>query len=193
VGPHLVSLSHRPDGRLAFLLHNADPAATPSSSSVPAARAALCDYLNAAVPLADLWRQFTAADARFAEVAARLGGGGARVLRQDPVQCLFQFLCSSNNNIARIHKMVWTLAGYGERLGEVGGFVFHRFPTIERLAQVSEQELRDAGFGYRSVVPALYLVVIAVYATPCTLALLLYVSKCFVLINDQGKVHCWHC
>ncbi|KAE8771342.1 N-glycosylase/DNA lyase [Hordeum vulgare] len=45
--------------------------------------------------------------------------------------------------------MVWTLAGYGERLGEVGGFVFHRFPTVERLAQVSEQELREAGFGYR--------------------------------------------
>ncbi|KAM0841283.1 hypothetical protein ACQ4PT_059126 [Festuca glaucescens] len=148
VGPHLVSLSHLPDGRLAFLLHNGDPTATPSS--VAAARAALCDYLNATVPLADLWSQFTAADARFAEVAARLGGGGARVLRQDPVECLFQFLCSSNNNIARIEKMVWTLAGYGEPLGEVGGFVFHRFPTIERLAQVSEQELREAGFGYRA-------------------------------------------
>jgi N-glycosylase/DNA lyase len=117
---------------------------------VPAARAALCDYLNAAVSLADLWRQFAAADERFAEVSARLGGGGARVLRQDPVECVFQFLCSSNNNIARIEKMVWTLAGYGERLGEVGGFVFHRFPTIERLARVSEQELREAGFGYRS-------------------------------------------
>ncbi|KAM0840816.1 hypothetical protein ACQ4PT_059415 [Festuca glaucescens] len=148
VGPYLISLSHLPDGRLAFLLHNDDPTTTPSS--VAAARAALCDYLNAAVPLADLWRQFTAADARFAEVAARLGGGGARVLRQDPVDCLFQFLCSSNNNIARIEKMVWTLAGYGERLGEVGGFVFHQFPTIERLAQVSEQELREAGFGYRA-------------------------------------------
>uniref|UniRef100_A0ACD5ZGQ1 Uncharacterized protein n=1 Tax=Avena sativa TaxID=4498 RepID=A0ACD5ZGQ1_AVESA len=147
VGPHLISLSHLPDGRLAFLLHNDGPT-TPSS--VAAARAALCDYLNATVPLADLWRQFTVADARFAEVAARLGGGGARVLRQDPVECLFQFLCSSNNNIARIEKMVWTLAGYGELLGEVGGFVFHRFPTIERLAQVSEQELREAGFGYRA-------------------------------------------
>uniref|UniRef100_A0ACD5YNK1 Uncharacterized protein n=1 Tax=Avena sativa TaxID=4498 RepID=A0ACD5YNK1_AVESA len=147
VGPHLISLSHLPDGRLAFLLHNDDPT---TSSSLAAARAALCDYLNATVPLADLWRQFTVADARFAEVAARLGGGGARVLRQDPVECLFQFLCSSNNNIARIEKMVWTLAGYGELLGEVGGFVFHRFPTIERLAQVSEQELREAGFGYRA-------------------------------------------
>uniref|UniRef100_A0A0E0CLV3 non-specific serine/threonine protein kinase n=1 Tax=Oryza meridionalis TaxID=40149 RepID=A0A0E0CLV3_9ORYZ len=150
VGPHLVSLSHLPssDGRLAFLLHNNGGS---SSSSVPAAaRAALSDYLNAAVPLADLWRRFAAADARFAEVAARLGGGGARVLRQDPVECVFQFLCSSNNNIARIEKMVWALAGYGERLGEVGGYQFHQFPTIERLARVSEQELRDAGFGYRA-------------------------------------------
>ncbi|XP_062219298.1 N-glycosylase/DNA lyase OGG1 [Phragmites australis] len=148
VGPHLLSLSHLPDGSLAFLLHNDGD--HPASSSVPAARAALCDYLNAAVPLADLWRQFAAADERFAEVAARLGGGGARVLRQDPVECVFQFLCSSNNNIKRIEKMVWALAGYGERLGEVGGFVFHRFPKIERLARVSEQELREAGFGYRA-------------------------------------------
>ncbi|KAL6634175.1 hypothetical protein ACP70R_026846 [Stipagrostis hirtigluma subsp. patula] len=147
VGTHLLSLSHLPDGRLAFLLHNGGGHA---ASTLPAARDALCDYLNATVPLADLWRQFAAADERFAEVAARLGGGGARVLRQDPVECVFQFLCSSNNNIARIEKMVWTLAGYGERLGEVGGFVFHRFPTIERLARVSEQELREAGFGYRA-------------------------------------------
>ncbi|KAG8071002.1 hypothetical protein GUJ93_ZPchr0006g44682 [Zizania palustris] len=145
VGPHLVSLSRLPDGRVAFLLHNESP-----TSSVPDAHAALCDYLNAAVPLAELWRQFAAADARFAEVAVGLGGGGARVLRQDPVECVFQFLCSSNNNIARIEKMVWKLAGYGERLGEVGGFVFHQFPTIDRLARVSEQELREAGFGYRA-------------------------------------------
>lgn len=157
VGSHLVSLSHLPDsddGRLAFLLHNDGGC---PASSLPAARAALLDYLNAAVSLADLWRQFAAADERFADVSARLGGGGARVLRQDPVECVFQFLCSSNNNIARIEKMVWTLAGYGERLGEVGGFVFHRFPTIERLARVSEQELREAGFGYRSALGAFLL------------------------------------
>lgn len=33
-------------------------------------------------------------------------GTGARVLRQDPVECLFEFLCSSNNHISRIHGMV---------------------------------------------------------------------------------------
>ena len=155
--PHLVSLSHLPDsddGRLAFLLHN--DGGFPSSS-VLAARAVLCDFLNVAVSLVDLWRQFTAVDEHFAAVSAWLGDGSAWVLRQDPVECVFQFLCSSNNNIARIEKMVWTLAGYGERLGEVGGFVFHRFPTIERLARVSEQELREAGFGYRSALGAFLL------------------------------------
>ncbi len=34
------------------------------------------------------------------------GPAGARVLRQDPVECLFQFVCSSNNHISRIHGMV---------------------------------------------------------------------------------------
>jgi N-glycosylase/DNA lyase len=180
VGSHLLSLSHLPDGRLAFLLHNDGGGRPAGSSSVSAARAALCDYLNAAVPLADLWRQFAAADERFAEVAARIGGGGARVLRQDPVECVFQFLCSSNNNIKRIEKMVWTLAGYGERLGEVGGFVFHRFPTIERLARVSEQELRDAGFGYRSALGAFLLRVAIVFSFYVLLqaSVVMYVLLC---------------
>ena len=31
---------------------------------------------------------------------------GARVLRQDPVECLFEFICSSNHHISRIHGMV---------------------------------------------------------------------------------------
>jgi N-glycosylase/DNA lyase len=39
------------------------------------------------------------------------------VLRQDPVSCLFQFICSSNNHISRIHGMVERLCrGYGTQL-----------------------------------------------------------------------------
>lgn len=42
---------------------------------------------------------------------------GARMLRQDPVECLFQFICSSNNHISRIHGMVERLcATYGTPL-----------------------------------------------------------------------------
>eukprot|EP00879_Flechtneria_rotunda_P019415 GHRR01020392.1.p1 GENE.GHRR01020392.1~~GHRR01020392.1.p1 ORF type:complete len:645 (+),score=244.11 GHRR01020392.1:58-1992(+) len=42
---------------------------------------------------------------------------GARMLRQDPVECLFQFICSSNNHINRIHGMVERLCStYGTQL-----------------------------------------------------------------------------
>ena len=39
------------------------------------------------------------------------------MLRQDPTECLFQFICSSNNHISRIHGMVARIcAAYGTPL-----------------------------------------------------------------------------
>lgn len=39
------------------------------------------------------------------------------MLRQDPVECLFSFICSSNNHISRIHGMVERLcSAYGTEL-----------------------------------------------------------------------------
>lgn len=105
--------------------------------------------------LTDIWEVFSASDSRFAELARHLGG--ARVLRQDPLECLIQFLCSSNNNIQRITKMVNFISSLGTYLGTVEGFEFHEFPSLERLSTVSEQELREAGFGYRLVVLVLIL------------------------------------
>lgn len=71
------------------------------------------------------------------------------MLRQDPFECLIQFLCSSNNNIGRITKMVDHVSSLGTYLGSVEGFQFHAFPNLEQLSLVSEEELRKAGFGYR--------------------------------------------
>lgn len=91
---------------------------------------------------------FSDSDERFAELAQHLSG--ARVLRQDPFECLIQFMCSSNNHISRITKMVDYVSSLGTYLGEVEGFDFHAFPTLNQLSLVSEQQLRDAGFGYRA-------------------------------------------
>jgi N-glycosylase/DNA lyase len=55
-------------------------------------------------------------------------------------ETLFSFLCTSNNHVARITKMVDELV----LLGDSG-----LFPGLERLAAVSEAELRAKGFGYR--------------------------------------------
>ena len=39
------------------------------------------------------------------------------MMRQDPTECLFQFICSSNNHISRIHGMVSRIcAAYGTPL-----------------------------------------------------------------------------
>ncbi|XP_062022073.1 N-glycosylase/DNA lyase OGG1 [Rosa rugosa] len=141
VGSHLVSLQHLQNGDVSYCLHQ-------SATSQSHAESALLDFLNMGISLAGIWEVFSASDSRFAELATHLGG--ARVLRQDPLECLIQFLCSSNNNIQRITKMVDFVSSLGTHLGSVAGFEFHEFPSLDRLSMVSEQELREAGFGYRA-------------------------------------------
>ncbi|WJX33876.1 8-oxoguanine glycosylase ogg1 [Trifolium repens] len=140
IGPHLVSLKHLQNGDVCYSLH--------SQSKSTDAKSALLDFLNADVSLADTWKIFSASDERFAELAQHLSG--ARVLRQDPFECLIQFMCSSNNHISRITKMVEYVSSLGTYLGHVEGFDFHAFPTLHQLSLVSEQQLRNAGFGYRA-------------------------------------------
>ncbi|GAB4821909.1 hypothetical protein N2152v2_008955 [Parachlorella kessleri] len=105
--------------------------------------AVLHDYFNLGTSLAELAQQWCAADARFCTVHPHLPG--ARMLRQDPVECLFQFVCSSNNHISRIHGMVERLCRrYGTPLhslwphmppaqpGQLGGL--ERHSTTHALA-----------------------------------------------------------
>ncbi|KAJ1382541.1 HhH-GPD domain [Sesbania bispinosa] len=141
VGSHLLSLKHLQNGDVCYCLHS-------HTDSHADARTALLDFLNADICLSDMWKDFSDSDARFAELACHLGG--ARVLRQDPFECLIQFLCSSNNNIGRITKMVDFVSSLGNYLGQVEDFHFHEFPTLDQLSLVSEQQLRNAGFGYRA-------------------------------------------
>ncbi|KAL5844030.1 hypothetical protein ACOSQ4_009988 [Xanthoceras sorbifolium] len=140
IGPHLISLKHHDNGDVCYRIHH--------SPSEAAAKSALLDFLNVGISLAQLWKVFSSSDSRFAELAKYLAG--ARVLRQDPFECLVQFLCSSNNNIARITKMVDFISSLGNCLGHIEGFEFHQFPSLERLSMVSEADLRKAGFGYRA-------------------------------------------
>ncbi|XP_027094969.1 N-glycosylase/DNA lyase OGG1 isoform X1 [Coffea arabica] len=140
IGPHLVSLKQLENGDVGYHFHHTE--------CEESARLALFDFLNLGISLSEIWEEFKVSDLRFCELASYLEG--ARVLRQDPLECLIQFICSSNNNIGRITKMVNFLSSLGKYLGNVGGYDFHQFPEINRLAMVSETELREAGFGYRA-------------------------------------------
>ncbi|KAL3638846.1 8-oxoguanine glycosylase ogg1 [Castilleja foliolosa] len=140
IGPHLVSLRQLEDDGVWYCCHFTD--------NEDNARIDLFDFLNMGISLDEIWSEFRACDQRFTELALHLEG--ARVLRQDPLECLFQFICSSNNNIPRITKMVDFISSKGDFLGNVEGHDFFEFPSLEKLALLSENELREAGFGYRA-------------------------------------------
>lgn len=110
----------------------------------------LRDYLQSDLDMWPMVEGFCEADEKFAKVFPHYRG--ARMLRQEPVECFFAFICSSNNNIKRITMMVHHLArAYGEEVGEHSGEKYYAFPTVETLAEhAREDDLRSAGFGYRA-------------------------------------------
>lgn len=110
----------------------------------------LHDYFNLSHSLSTLYTQWSRSDPNFLSKSARLSG--VRMLRQDPWETVVSFICSSNNNIARISGMVWSLCGaWGEALGEAGGVVYHDFPPPGKLTGDGvEKMLRELGFGYRA-------------------------------------------
>ncbi|PWN33601.1 DNA glycosylase, partial [Meira miltonrushii] len=130
----------------------------------------LNDYLNLDVPLASLYEEWSEKDKVFARFAKRFGG--VRMLRQDPWETLCAFICSSNNNIARIGQMVQNLcthfshpmatvtypppptevfAGDEEVQAMPTTITYFPFPSVERLAEKDvDAKLRKLSFGYRA-------------------------------------------
>jgi N-glycosylase/DNA lyase len=108
------------------------------------------DYFRADIDLRPIVEHFASKDDRFRVVFQHFSG--ARMLRQEPVECLFAFICSSNNNVKRITGMVTHLAEqYGEALGSYGSHQFYSFPSVDALSSAAtEESLRKAGFGYRA-------------------------------------------
>ncbi|XP_058582079.1 N-glycosylase/DNA lyase isoform X1 [Neofelis nebulosa] len=107
-------------------------------------------YFQLDVSLAQLYHHWSSVDPHFQEVAHKFQG--VRLLQQDPVECLFSFICSSNNNIARITGMVERLCqAFGPRLIQLDDVTYHGFPNLQALAGPEvEAQLRKLGLGYRA-------------------------------------------
>ena len=72
---------------------------------------------------------------------------GIRLMRPSSlVETFFTFMCTANNNLARIIPMCWKLGSFGEPLGNG----IHAFPSVERIGRIEDSELRALGFGYRA-------------------------------------------
>jgi N-glycosylase/DNA lyase len=75
---------------------------------------------------------------------------GLRIVRQVPWECLISFICATYKSIAAIELMLKKIsAKYGEKQ-VFDDMDFYTFPTVERLANASENGLRECGLGYRA-------------------------------------------
>jgi N-glycosylase/DNA lyase len=114
----------------------------------------LRDYFRLNENLKDLYTEWSQKDVKFDEKVKLYPEvlSGIRVLRLDPVENLFSFICSSNNNIKRITQMVGNMCiHFGSKIGKVENVDYYSFPTIKRLAQKDvEDKLRKLNFGYRA-------------------------------------------
>ncbi|KAF8639237.1 hypothetical protein AX17_001722 [Amanita inopinata Kibby_2008] len=138
-----------------------DPQPTPAQLAIRDKEtvAWLQDYFQLDVDLQKLYDEWSVRDPKFASLQHRFGG--IRILRQDPWENLISFICSSNNNISRITKMVNSLckefspsllsldAPLTSSQGEKQ--VYHPFPAPSVLAASGVASiLRSLGFGYRA-------------------------------------------
>ncbi|KAI9834713.1 MAG: 8-oxoguanine glycosylase ogg1 [Phylliscum demangeonii] len=107
-------------------------------------------YFNLEPNLTGLYARWSTADANFRQKASQFSG--IRILRQDAWEAVVGFICSSNNNIARISQMVEKLCRhYGPVVGQLGSHTYYDLPPADALTGSGvEGHLRQLGFGYRA-------------------------------------------
>ena len=78
-------------------------------------------------------------------------GQGIRILNQDLWETIISFIISANNNIPRIQKIIQRLS---ENFGKEILFEnnkYYTFPTPEELKEVSVEDYRKLGLGFRDI------------------------------------------
>jgi len=105
-------------------------------------------YFRTDIDLGDLNRAFRSQDPALG--AAIDAFPGLRVLRQDPVECLFSFLCTSAAPLHRIRTGIDRFCNaYGETLS-ADGQTHRLFPTVDALADADVDRLFGMGLGFRA-------------------------------------------
>ncbi len=109
----------------------------------------LADYLQLTLDLDAIVKTFPDDPPMRAAVNACLG---LRLLRQDPWECLASFILSSTKQIVQIRQIVALLCErYGEPLPSAPGHTpAFMFPSAQRLARLTEADLRACKMGFRA-------------------------------------------
>lgn len=110
-----------------------------SNPSLPSS--ALLRYFSLDLDLDSMALSFPADDLKLCQ--ARLAHPGLRPVREDPWECLANFICSSLKQIVQIRQI-------NQRLRTTFGGPTFSFPSPTTLAHAGEAALRTCGLGYRA-------------------------------------------
>ena len=105
-----------------------------------------------------LWRTYFDLDTDYRQIADILSENevlsrvynnavGIRIMRQEPFETLCSFIISQNNNIPRIKGIISKMCEY---FGDEIAPGYYSFPTAERLASLSEEDLAPLRAGFRN-------------------------------------------
>ena len=107
-----------------------------------------------------IWRNYFDLDLDYDSIRSSIGeihpvlkeasayAPGIRILRQEPWEALCTFIISQNNNIKRIKGIVDRLCTtFGNKIGDTD---FYTFPTAEKLAKLTPDDLAPLRAGFRN-------------------------------------------
>ena len=78
-------------------------------------------------------------------------GKGIRILNQDLWEMIISYIISANNNIPRIKGIIERISkNYGKEI-EFQGEKYYTFPSLEELKDVTVEEYRKLGAGFRDI------------------------------------------
>ncbi len=78
-------------------------------------------------------------------------GQGIRILNQDLWEMIISYIISANNNIPRIKGIIERLSKtYGQEI-QWNGEKYYTFPTTEELKDVTVEDYRNLGTGFRDI------------------------------------------
>ncbi len=131
-------------------------ASTPGTRCVPGA-----GLRELAPPIVQLVTHYFALDHPLADIcesfpndpvmnAARNFCRGLRIIRQPKWECLTMFICSSMKQVAHIRQISLALRSRFGKRRQVGSRVMYTFPSPQRIARASENQLRECKLGYRA-------------------------------------------
>ena len=106
-------------------------------------------YFDFDTDYSDIKKSIISADERLEEAVEK--NKGIRILNQDFFETLISFIISQNKQIPHIKQIVHKISEcYGDKLTLCDGRVVSLFPSVKRLHEVSEDELRRCKVGFRA-------------------------------------------